>query len=948
MRILRSFSIKRVIKDWKRAFYACLGGFWHWYDAKLGKERAKAMVEVRSLGKRVSFKPVACAGLRLGYLYPDADLSQFYVNGKIVGAWYKIKASDQVVVILRPAGGFFGDLVQAVVGAALIFASGGTGFLFNAGVGLVVAGATSAVSKLLFPQNFGAQSQNDFDASNERPEITGAQNTVSKSIIPVLLGKNKITPFYGQNPYRVVGDGTSTNRFLQYFIPTYDNIAVEQEKLGNTLITDFSGTYLDITRSFGGGSFIGNANVKVSQKNEQLTFNADEFVSQSYEKIYNQASMSTTVTYDFVLLFTDVDLTAFPDKTFKVDIEVLDATSQEVTLTQEFVITSGDLVLVSGDDYTYTGSHTFSQAIIELTSSNLSPVSDTRISIQENTNLMLVEVQSQDVTTDDFTDNATPAQGVNRYAGVLSESLDTSPANTTDVDLIFSFPQGSFRIVDDGTRRSRLVDVQIEYKTQTGSYQPLNDATLYIRGVDGTKQPLSGSTTTVDGAIVTFGSPDNLNAADELFYRTIGLTLPADTYTFRVRSAELAAKDTRHFGFINLAEINYHVAGDIVDESLLPKLTQYSVNAIAYTQLSGQLNEFNFIATAKIPNWNGTDWSTVEATQNPAAVVRYILTDVRINPRAEAVDLIDNDSLVELHEWCELNGYIASGFIYEQQRILNIIETILSNCEAAVIINDGKYCFVIDDDRKPVKNQITPHNSFNFKWTPTLGKTTDAVRVSYVDAVDYTDSEFTLYYYDGAVHETPKVGTSDADYEIIRQEAEYTNDIDHLKTLYTKNLQVLQEKRNVFEFDVNLEGLTMQLYDRILVANSVNMTNSSSGLIKEVITSGNNLTGFKLYSSVDIASGDKITIRSIDIPNSSLEVQSFNITNTGNTDIVEIAPLVYNGNIKGKSTLSGFSGVTWDYDGDLFEIGQDRITECVVLNIRYKEDLTATITAREA
>ena len=36
-----------------------------------------------------------------------------------------------------------------------------------------------------------------------------------------------------------------------------------------------------------------------------------------------------------------------------------------------------------------------------------------------------------------------------------------------------------------------------------------------------------------------------------------------------------------------------------------------------------------------------------------------------------------------------------------------------------------------------------------------------------------------------------------------------------------------------------------------------------------------------------------------------------------------------------------------DYQGDLFTIGQDTIYDCIVTDIKYGEDMTATITARE-
>lgn len=911
--------------------------YWRLFDAVYWRCRPYALVERKCLGKRLSFEEMPIVGLRVGYVFPQAEWSAIYVNGKPVSPWYKIKRSDQVTVAVRPSGDFGADILQIVVGVALLFVPGGQAI----GTGLIVSGTTGILTKLLFPIETGEQ---EAFSTDQNPQITGAENTVSKSVVPVLFGKTKITPFYGQRPYRLVGDGTATNQFMQYFIPTYSNITVEQEKLGETPIADFSSDYLTVTRQFGGSTFIGYRNVKAVQVEQQLTYDTDESVNQIVEYFYNQSVSGSSLTYDFILTFTDVAVGDFSDKTFAVEVEVLNGATPQ-TLTQEFVVTEGDLTFVAGVGYQYTGTHTFTATITEITSTRFYAVTKTRRNVAEETAQTQVVIEEQEITCGAFNTTTTLGNGVNNYLGLLSQVVVASPENTTEADLVFSFPVGSYTQQSDGTRTPRGVNIDIQIKAENGTYQPIGNYTTYVRGLNDAKNGLG--TTSINGSTVTFQSVGG-GAADELFFRTIGINLPKGKYTIRVRSADLAAKRDVDVGYVVMSEMNFNVDGDPVNLEKVSDLAQYAVRAVAYGSLSGELKQFNFVGGARIPNWNGTDWSTLEVTENPASIIRYLLTDSRANPRPEPLSVIDNASLVELHEWCETKGYKADGLVVDQKRLLNVIQTILSNCQAAFTLLDGKYAFVIDDPSKPLVNQITPHNSLNFKWTPTIGKTTDAVRVSYLDGETYTQSEFTLYYYGGAVHEEPEAGKSDEDYEIIVQNAEYATDVTHLKTLYTENLKLLQEKRNLFEFDVNLEGLTLTLFDRIYVANTVNMTNSASGLIKEVLTSGGNVTGFKLYSKVEVASGDKITIRSIDMANAAVVVNSYDITNSGFVDVVNISPVVYNGAIKGKSTMDGFSGATWEYDGDIFEIGNDKMYECVILNIRYKEDLTATITAREA
>ena len=74
-------------------------------------------------------------------------------------------------------------------------------------------------------------------------------------------------------------------------------------------------------------------------------------------------------------------------------------------------------------------------------------------------------------------------------------------------------------------------------------------------------------------------------------------------------------------------------------------------------------------------------------------------------------------------------------------------------------------------------------------------------------------------------------------------------------------------------------------------------------------------------------------------------------SNTGITDVVYIEdalgnPVPLDTDIRGKTQITGIRD-RWDYDGDLFTIGQETIYECTITDIKYNENNTATITARE-
>ena len=886
------------------------------------------------------------------------DYKNAYLNGKQLKPWHLLRNGDVIEIYERPAA-IFSTIGLAVIGfiaGSAAAASASAALAVTVGVLTVVGGiATVAMGVVsMFSRSGGGSTQAKEYSSSTQPELRGASNDISDGCLPVLFGKIQQTPSYGQLPYRLVVDGASTNKYRQYFVANYNNVVYSDFKLGETPRTDYSIDYLDIISVYGQSNFIGFDNVKAVSIDEELSYNPDEAVNQNAHYDYNDQINSSYITVNYQLKFSNVDLNAWTNKTFK-QITRAVQNGNNVDLTNEITITSGMLTATEQTgEYIYNGSVTYNVGednpnYTEVVYTNFAPVSDTRGNSTENTNELDSLYVSENLVTSTLNLNTTLNLSINKYTGTVSEVVVTSPDNTTDVDVIISFPQGLFHQENNGSRSSRSVVVEIMYKQGDGAYVPFTQGTqLYIRDINGEKQPLSSSNTTVSGANVTMHSPADMNVADQLFYRTIGFTLPsAGKYTVRVRSADYADKTNFDIGYPRCAEVQFYVDGAILDTSILPSVNQIAFEATAYKGLSGTLKKFNYIAEARIPIWNGTDWNTVAESENPAAVVRYLLTDSLANPRPISPDLIDNDSLVELYNWCEQEGYKADGIISEATKTLDVINEILKNCQGGMIpLLNGKHVFTIDGNEKTPKGMFNQHNSWDFTWSPTLGRQTEAIRASFTDSEDYTQDEVTVYWYDGAVHNEIKEGTTDADYLLVKKDLKYVTDRASVIKSITYELLCTQTKRNNFEFSVNLEALNMTLLDRVYVSNSANMQNESTGLIKRVLTDNGNTTGFELYSDIEIPTDAKIIIRSLDYEAQEPVINIYDVTNTGLTNIVEIEPIPNTGIIKGAGEIQGLED-KWHYDGDLFTLGQDTIYDCVIIDIKYNEDCTATITCRD-
>ena len=874
-----------------------------------------------------------------------------YLNGKPLKPWHILRNGDVIEIFERPAGLTASIIGALIVNAIKVFVVAHP--FITAGIVGVATTALGNVVNSIFSNNNSGSTQTKEYSSKSQPELRGASNDISDGCLPVLFGKIQQTPSYGQLPYRLVVDGASTNKYRQYFVANYNNVVYSDFKLGETPRTDYSIDYLDILTAYGTSNFIGFDNVKAVNADEELSYNPDETVNQNAHYDYNQQIDSDYITVNYTLQFSNVNLNSWSNKTF-LQLTRVNQDGQK-DLTTNITITSSMLTNQGNGTYTYNGSVTYEKGGVlednfsEIIYTNFAPTADTRGNSTETTNELDALYVSETVSAEGFTETETLNLSINRYQGTVSEVVLTSPENTKEIDVIISFPSGLVHQNNNGSRSSRSVVVEIMYKQGDGEYVPFTENTqLYIRDINGVKQPLSSSTTTVDGANMTVKSPADMNVADQLFFRPIGFTLPsAGKYTVRVRSADYADKSNYDIGYPRCAEVQFYVNGDVLDKSILPSVNQIAFEATAYKGLSGTIKKFNYIGEARIPVWNGTNWDTITESENPAAIIRYLLTDTFANPRPISPDLIDNDSLVMLYNWCEQEGYKADGIVSEATKTMDVINEILKNCQGAMIpLLNGKHTFAIDGNEKTPKGMFNQHNSWDFTWSPTLGRQTEAIRASFTDSDDYTQDEVTVYWYDGAVHNEIKAGTTDADYLLVKKDLKYVTDRASVIKSITYELLCTQTKRNNFEFSVNLEALNMTLLDRVYVSNSSNMQNESTGLIKRVLTDNGNITGFELYSNIDIPENAKIIIRSLDYEAEEPVINIYDVINEGLTNIVEIDPIANTGVIKGAGEIQGLED-KWHYDGDLFTLGQDTIYDCVITDIKYNEDCTATITCRD-
>ena len=160
---------------------------------------------------------------------------EVYLNGKPLKWYNRFKKGDLVEVIDRPNEVFsgIGFTILAIVGVTTASTATATavGVIAYLGIMAAVSLGVSALSGAFTNRGISSTTQNKEYSSTTQPELRGASNDISSDIVPVVFGKTQQTPSYAQTPYRLVQDGSSTNKYRQYFIANYNNVVYSDFKL---------------------------------------------------------------------------------------------------------------------------------------------------------------------------------------------------------------------------------------------------------------------------------------------------------------------------------------------------------------------------------------------------------------------------------------------------------------------------------------------------------------------------------------------------------------------------------------------------------------------------------------------------------------------------------------------------------------------------------------------
>jgi Putative phage tail protein/NlpC/P60 family len=323
----------------------------------------------------------------------------------------------------------------------------------------------------------------------------------------------------------------------------------------------------------------------------------------------------------------------------------------------------------------------------------------------------------------------------------------------------------------------------------------------------------------------------------------------------------------------------------------------------ANEQLSNSIEGINAIVQTYALAWNGTSWA-LAATNNPAALFRYVLQHPGNPQRILDADVATKINLAQLQYWydyCVAKGFTFNRIQSQAKSVLNTLRDICAAGRASPALVDGKWTVVIDEPKSNIVQHFSPHNSWGFEGVRALPRLPDALRVTYFDEdQDYQEAEIIVY----------TVGKSQATAELFESiqlpgVTKSTLAIDHAKW----HMAQAQLRRETYTFNTDIEYIVANRGDRVKVTHDVPMWGLGSGRVKDRITD----SIFELDELVPITNGLNHTIRFRSNSGSSSEratKQQFNISTVESTGRAVTITLTAQHPLSVGNTVIVSSGVT--------------------------------------
>ena len=224
-------------------------------------------------------------------------------------------------------------------------------------------------------------------------------------------------------------------------------------------------------------------------------------------------------------------------------------------------------------------------------------------------------------------------------------------------------------------------------------------------------------------------------------------TAKDSVYLMAVQSTIYDAKKSTSEGFVPAMPL---------EPEQRDKCTRIGIRIKSTPATDGYLDSFSVIQSGCARTWNGSAWSNTKVPErNLAAWVLEILTSAIHEPSKFLDTELDLESFGEWYEYCRTNGIYADGAVTDATAKKGLLEKLLSNGNAALIMNEtsGLMEVAVDSGRDYPVALLTPDNILSMTAVKTVRRIADGIKVTYVNRDAGYEADSVTFMRDGGEYD---------------------------------------------------------------------------------------------------------------------------------------------------------------------------------------------------
>lgn len=345
----------------------------------------------------------------------------------------------------------------------------------------------------------------------------------------------------------------------------------------------------------------------------------------------------------------------------------------------------------------------------------------------------------------------------------------------------------------------------------------------------------------------------------------------------------------------------------------------------ATDQLNGTVDSYNVIATSLVKSYNVElgIWENDKPSSNPADLFRYVLQSPAF-AKSLKDEQIDIDKLEEWAKYCAELKLTYDKIIDYDTSVDDVLNDICAAGVAALSKVNNVYSVIIDNERPIIKGLVTPRNSWEYSGNIKYPDIPHALRIEFRNKDKGYETDERIVYADGYDENNATL------YERLEFSSCTNADLAYWYGRRYFATALLQPETHTFKMD--FETMTFNRGDRIQLVNDVILVGVGQGRITSLdVDDSDNVIGFTIDDTLTIPQITNLGVRIRD-------------NNAKGIDYYALYPV--QGDVNSFSFITPLSIEEAPAIGSLCAFTEDdKQLDLIITEIKYNNDLTATITA---